>query len=386
MSDGSAMVTAAEGGGDRTAAAGDRPAASLFEEVVGQPRAVAQLTAAARRPVHAYLLHGPPGSGKRAAARGLAAALLCPDGGCGHCNTCRRALAGSHPDLVVVERSGASLDVDDARAIVTRAQRRPLESARQVLMVTDVHLAERAAPALLKTVEEPPPSTVFVLVADDLPPSLATIASRCVQVAFEAVSEASVAAWLVARGIDRDLAESVAGASGGRLDRARLLVSDSGFVARQDQWRSVPTRLDGTGARAAVVASELLELADQALAPLREEHTRRLAALAEQAEISGSKGVPGRKQVEDGHKREERRWRTDDLRFGLATLASAYRDRLVAMADGDEREHSSGSAAEARRAVRHVEAIGAASVALDRNANESLLMEALMVALSGMEE
>jgi DNA polymerase-3 subunit delta' len=360
--------------------------ASLFEEVVGQPRAVAQLTAAARRPVHAYMLHGPPGSGKRAAARGLAAALLCPDGGCGHCNTCRRALAGSHPDLVVVERSGASLDIDDARAIVTRAQRRPLESARQVLMVTDVHLAERAAPALLKTVEEPPPSTVFVLVADDLPPSLATIASRCVQVPFDAVSAASIAAWLVARGIDRDLAESVAGASGGRLDRARLLVSDAGFVARQEQWRSVPAQLDGTGARAAVVASELLELADQALAPLREEHTRKLADLTEQAEISGSKGIPGRKQVEDGHKREERRWRTDDLRFGLATLASAYRDRLVAIADGDEREHSSGSAAEARRAVGHIEAIGAASVALDRNANEALLMEALMVALSGLEE
>jgi DNA polymerase-3 subunit delta' len=381
------MVTAEEGSDPAVGAGGeDRPAASLFEEVVGQPRAVAQLTAAAHRPVHAYLLHGPPGSGKRAAARGLAAALLCPDGGCGQCNTCRRALAGSHPDLVVVERSGASLDVDDARAIVTRAQRRPLESARQVLMVTDVHLAERAAPALLKTVEEPPPSTVFVLVADDLPPSLATIASRCVQVAFDAVSEASIAAWLVARGIDRELAESVAGASGGRLDRARLLVSDAGFVARQEEWRGVPGRLDGTGARAAVVASELLELADQALAPLREEHTRKLADLTEQAEISGGKGIPGRKAVEDSHKREERRWRTDDLRFGLATLAVAYRDRLVAMADGDEREHSSGSAAEARRAVRHIEAIGAASVALDRNANESLLMEALMVELSGMEE
>ena len=80
------------------------PAATLFDEVVGQPAAVAQLMAASRRPVHAYLLHGPPGSGKRPAARALAAALLCPDGGCGHCNTCRRALAGTHPDLVVVER------------------------------------------------------------------------------------------------------------------------------------------------------------------------------------------------------------------------------------------------------------------------------------------
>jgi len=342
------------------------------------------LKAAARRPVHAYLLHGPPGSGKRSAARGLAAALLCPDGGCGRCNTCRRALAGSHPDLVVVERSGASLDVDDARAIVTRAQRRPLESDRQVLMVTDVHLADRAAPALLKTVEEPPPATVFVLVADDLPASLATIVSRCVKVPFDAVSEASVAAWLMDRGVERDLAGSVAGASGGRLDRARLLVSDAGFVNRQEQWRAVPARLDGSGAQAAVVASELLELADQALAPLREEHSKRLAALAEQAEISGSKGIPGRKQVEDGNKREERRWRTDDLRFGLATLASVYRDRLVATADSDDREHSSGSAAEARRSVRQIEAIGLASIALDRNANESLLMEALMVELSGM--
>src|SRR5665811_1485445 len=139
------------------------PVAALFEGVVGQPTAVAQLRASARRPVHAYLLHGPPGSGKRAAARGLAAALLCPDGGCGTCNSCRRALAGTHPDLVTVERSGASLDVDDAREITTRAQKRPLESSRQVLLVPDVHLALKAAPALLKTVEEPPPSTVFIL-------------------------------------------------------------------------------------------------------------------------------------------------------------------------------------------------------------------------------
>ena len=66
----------------------------LFAGVVGQEKAVAHLTSAARHPVHAYLFHGPPGSGKRSAARGLAAALLCPDGGCGVCNSCRRALAG----------------------------------------------------------------------------------------------------------------------------------------------------------------------------------------------------------------------------------------------------------------------------------------------------
>jgi len=360
------------------------PAPSLFDEVVGQPGAVAQLAAASHRPVHAYLLHGPPGSGKRAAGRALAAALLCPDGGCGHCNTCRRALAGTHPDLVVVERSGASIDVDEARTIVTRAQRRPLEASRQVLMVTDVHLAAKAAPALLKTVEEPPPATVFVLLADDLPPSLATIASRCVKIAFTPVAHRDVVGWLVERGVDPEHADSVAHASGGRLDRARLLVADPGFARRQQQWKSVPSRLDGTGAAAAVVASELLASADEALAPLREQHAAELAVLTEQAELSGSKGIPGRKQVEDAHKREERRWRTDDLRFGLGTLAASYRDRLVAAAEAGGGSGRHGATSEARRAVHRVEAVTAASVALGRNANEALVMEAMLVELSGM--
>jgi len=360
------------------------PVRALFDEVVGQPRAVDQLMAAARRPVHAYLLHGPSGSGKRAAARGLAAALLCPHGGCGACNACRRALAGTHPDLVVVERTGASISVADAQSIVTRAQRRPLEAARQVLMVTDVHLARDSAPALLKTVEEPPPSTVFVLVADDLPPTLATIASRCVKVPFDVVPTGQVVAWLVARGVDPGHADPVARAAGGSLDRARLLVSDAGFVSRQERWRSVPARLDGTGAAAAAVSSELLAAADEALAPLRQQHVAELEALGDQAEAMGNKSIPGRRQVEDGHKREERRWRTDDLRFGLATLAEVYRDRLLDTVGADEGTHSAGSAAEGRRAVRRVESIREAAASLERNPNESLLMDALMVELSGL--
>ena len=121
------------------------------------------------------------------------------------------------------------------------------------------------------------------------------------------------------------------------------------------------------------MSSELLASADEALAPLREQHAEELAALADQAEAMGAKGVPGRKQVEDRHKREERRWRTDDLRFGLATLAGVYRDRLVAAVEADGGAHSAGSAAGGRRAVRQVEAIDQASAALGRNANESLL-------------
>lgn len=354
---------------------------------MGQPRAVARLRAVARRPVHAYLLHGPPGSGKRQAARGLAAALLCPEGGCGRCDTCRRVMRVTHPDLIEVERSGALLEVDEARSIVARAQKRPLEAHRQVLVVDDVHLAGKAVPVLLKTVEEPPAATVFVLLADDTPPEVATLVSRCVLVPFDPVPAPSVATWLVGRGVDPERAETVARASGGRLDRAALLAGDTRFASRQELWRSVPSRLNGTGAGAAAVADELLAGVDEGLSPLREQHARELVALAGEAEAVGAKGITGRRAIEERHRREERRWRTDDLRFGLATLAGAYRDRLVA-ATGDVTSPTSthGGPHAGRRAARHVAAIEKASEALDRNVNEPLLMDALMVTLSDMTE
>ncbi len=92
----------------------------LYAGVVGQEKAVAVLTAAAARPVHAYLFVGPPGAGKGAAARSFAAALLCPanqagEGPDGTCDSCRRVLAGVHPDVIDVEREGAAISIDTAR-------------------------------------------------------------------------------------------------------------------------------------------------------------------------------------------------------------------------------------------------------------------------------
>jgi DNA polymerase III subunit delta' len=366
------------------------PVAGLFADVVGQRRAVSQLRAAARRPVHAYLLHGPPGSGMAAGALAFAAALICPDGGCGRCNHCRRVLAGIHPDLLEVERTGAQLEMDEARAVTARAQRRPLEVERQVLVLHDVHLAERAAPALRKTTEEPPASTVFVLTATDLPPQLATIASRCVRIRFDVVPTAAVEAWLVADGVPPDRAATVAAAARGRLDRAQVLAADHGFLARLERWRTAPTALDGTGAAAAQLAAELLALADEGLEPLRNRQAAELETLAAQAEEAGARGIAGRRQIEDRHRREERRWRADDLRAGLATLAGAERDRLVAhvttpsATGGPAPSH--GDAAEEIRLVRHLGAIDAAAAALDRNVNEGLLMEALLVDLSDLAD
>ena len=346
--------------------------APLFAGVVGQERAMAQLVAAAQSPVHAYLLVGPPGTGKRVAARSFAAALLCGEGGCGVCDECVRVLSGVHPDVIVHERTGAYISVGDAREIGRVASLSPVEGLRKVLVLVDFHLVEQAAPALLKAIEEPPATTVFVILAEQVPPELVTIASRCARVDFSPVPADRLARLLVDEGMDGELAAEIAAASGGRPDRARLLASDAGFAARRSAWRDAPQRLDGSGAAAAVVADELLAGLETVLEPLLARQVAEQAELAERARLYGDR--PGaRKELDGRHKREERRARTDELRFGLATLAGAYRDRLA-------------SARDPRPDVAAVDAIGAANEALARNPNVVLLLQALLVRLGRLAD
>ena len=293
------------------------------------------------------------------------------------CNACRRALAGTHPDLVVVERTGASLDVDDARTIVARAQRRPLEAARQVLVVPDVHLAVKAAPALLKTLEEPPPPTVFVLLADDLPPELATIASRCVQVPFAAVAPAVVGAGWSDRAWTRRMAGSVAWPPRGATSTGPgCWSSDAGFGERQRPVAvgARPARRHRRGRR----RGRRRAAGRSPRGPSRPCGSSTLASWRpwrSRPRPTGARGVPGRKQVEDRHKREERRWRTDDLRMGLAawpgsTATGWWRALSAATPPRSAREGTM-----RRRSGREATAIEKASAALGRNANEGLLLE-----------
>jgi DNA polymerase-3 subunit delta' len=350
-------------------------ASELYEDVVGQEEAVAQLRSLAQSPVHAFLLVGPPGTGKRAAALSFAASLLCPPDSGDSCE--RRVLAGAHPDLVVRERAGPFITVDDAREVARLAWRGPMEARRQVLVLVDVHLVDRAAPALLKTIEEPPPTTVFVLLADRLAPELATIASRCVRVSFKALTPEVVSARLVIEGVDESLAAAAAASSGGRMDRARLLVSDPDSAARRRAWEDVPRRLDGTGATVMALVDELMAHGETVLEPLRARQRAELEQLAERAEMLGERAIPRRREIEDRHRREQRRLRMDELRFGLAALAGSYRERLQAPGKG---EPVPGPALAA--ALDAIAAVNEANEALEFNPNESLLIEALLVRLS----
>ena len=343
--------------------------------VIGQDTAVAQLRAAIQRPAHAYLFVGPAGSGRREAARLFAGELFAAEASDQEADRHRRlAATEQHPDLSVVERRGASIPVGDpehpeagsARWVAQRAALSPVDASRSVFVLLDFHLVRDAAPVLLKTLEEPPPTTVFIVVADEITPELVTIASRCVKIEFHAVPEERIAEALVAEGADAQAAWVAAKGALGSMDRARLLVGDPRLGLRRDAWMGVPDRLDGRGSTAAVLAAELAGLIDDAQAPLDERHRLERDELAAQVEITGERGS-GRRDMEARHRRETRRLRTDELRFGFTMLAERYREELVG--------------GRPRVGAQAIDALADASEALDRNPNEALLLQALLVRL-----
>lgn len=357
------------GGGAGTAPA---PPGDVWADVVGQAATVRQLTAAAVAPVHAYMLIGPPGSGRRELARGFAGLLIAgSDTAAGSPDRerhLRLARAEQHPDLRVVDPEGTTFRRVDAERVVRSATLAPVEGTRKVVVVAGCEdMEDEAAGLLLKTVEEPPRSTVFVLLATEVVPELVTVASRCVRVEVPALSASVVADQLVAEGVHPERASAAAAASAGDLGRARTLARDDRLALRHQAWRDLPRRLDGTGHRAATLVAELQSMVVEALGPLEERQAAEVAALDEQIERFGLRGS-GRKDLEVRHRRESRRFRTSELRFGLATLAAAYRDALVDV--GPRRD-----LAEA------VARIDEAAVALPRYPNETLLLQALVARL-----
>ena len=149
----------------------DRGGSGVWAELIGQDAAVATLRrAVAGEPhamSHAWLVTGPPGSGRSNAARAFAAGLQCARGfGCGECNECRTSLSGAHPDVTLVRTELLSIGVDEVRELVRRAAMSPTLGRWQVIVVEDAdRVTERGADALLKSIEEPAPRTVWILCA-----------------------------------------------------------------------------------------------------------------------------------------------------------------------------------------------------------------------------
>lgn len=347
----------------------DTAVPDVFGGVVARREALDLLRSSVASPVHSYLFLGTPGRGSHAAARAFAAALICDRHGCGSCRNCRLALAGEHPDILSFEPEGAFLLRSDAEEIIRVAARSPVEGDRKILVLTEFHRVREVAPMLLKTIEEPPLSTIFIIVADLVVPELVTISSRCLRVDFEPIGFEALVSLLVARGVDEERAHTVAQSAEGDFERAWLLVNDDRIAARLSFWSQVPFRLDETGATVAVLSEEALFMIEQACAPLHAIHEESLRALDDKAEKYGERGS-GRRQLDLKQRRELRRHRAHELRFGLAVLARSYRDDLA--------QGGSPTA----EVLASLEAIQRCAEALVRNPNESLLLQALFLTLS----
>jgi DNA polymerase-3 subunit delta' len=341
-----------------------------FGAVIGQEAAVKRLAAAAVDPVHAYLFLGRHGSGGYRAALGFAALVL-SDGleGDAAVRSRRLALEGLHPDVIVVEPEGAALRVEEAAEILRAGQISPVEGAHKVIIVHGVDVVQEAAIGkLLKLIEEPPASVIFVLLAEHVPPEIVTIASRCVTVEFSPVALQVITAVLVGVGVSPKRAKVSAAASGGDVDRARLLSTDDAVAIRAELWASIPEKLDGRGVTVWELVNQVRDSMDAAQEPLVNRQEGEVAQLEERVEATGERGS-GRSTLVARHKREIRRLRLDEIHFGLATMSRVYRDRLI----------------EANRPglIDSLDAVQGAAEALVRNPNEALLLQALFLNLGG---
>jgi DNA polymerase-3 subunit delta' len=280
------------------------------------------------RVTHAWLFTGPPGIGKLHTARVFAAALNCPAGGDGSCDTCRRILRGVHPDVHLIVPEGDNLLVEDVRAVREEASRTHYEAPTAVFILDEAdRMTEAAANALLKVLEEPPPEVVFVLVVRSAEALVGTVPSRARTLPFVSLSLAELTATLAADlDLDPEQIAWAAAASHGRLARARSLLTDEAARTRRSAVLDLAGRLAaGQPSDALAAAATVVALADEVAAAAR---TRQERELAELDEAFGSGRGTGalRKRLETRHRRELRRARFDAIREALADLLGAYRD------------------------------------------------------------
>lgn len=374
---------------------------SVWTDVVGQDEAVAVLHRAATDPTamtHAWLITGPPGSGRSVAARAFAAELLGGVGeDAGSVDVRRRVMKGAHPDVSLVATDKTVITVEEVRDLVTLAQRSPGEGRWRIIVIEDAdRIAERSSNALLKALEEPPPRTVWVLCAPSEQDVVTTIRSRCRQVTLRVPPADAVAELLVRRhGIEPNQALIAARAAQSHIGLATRLALDAETRERRERVLDIASRVRGVG-DAVLAAGALVEVAtQQATASAAQRDATEKAELLRNLGADGEGTLPPSirsqiKQLEDDQKRRAKRAVVDGLDRAMTDLLSLYRDVLVVQVGSDvdlvnqaqvSTVKAVAAASTVEQTVRRMDAITTARTRIGANVAPLLAVEAMTVAL-----
>ena len=391
---------------------------SVWSSLVGQGDAVAKLSEAAasaraivasragsaaredaRSMSHAWLITGPPGSGRSVAARAFAAALQCTgeEVGCGTCPGCRTTMGRTNADVLFAATETSIINVETARSLVLQAQSSPSQGLWRVIVVEDAdRLGEAGANALLKAIEEPPEHTVWLLCAPSPEDMIATIRSRCRHLGLRIPTANAVADLLVREGVATpEVALEAARAAQSHIGLARALAADPEMRARRRAIVTAPVSVRSVG-EAVLAADRLLETAKaQADAQVSERNAREKAELLRQLGMEEDERATKAsrtliRQLEEDQKRRSKRALTDAIDRALIDLLAIYRDVLMTQVGGDgelintdlaDLVRSIAAESTPRQTLSRVDHIETARRRLKSNGNTLLVLEDMAISL-----
>ena len=344
---------------------------------------------------HAWLFTGPPGSGRSNAALAFAAALVCPNNGCGTCIDCTTALNGTHQDVELIRTEGLSIKIDEVRELITRASWSPSVASYRVVVIEDAdRLTESAANALLKAVEEPGLRTVWLLCAPTTTDVLPTIRSRTRSLTLKTPSATAVAKLLTQEGFTPTIAAFAARASQGHIGRARHLATNTDARTRREATLKLSLNINDIASafKAAQLLVDAAKKEAEEAAEARDE--KEIKDLKEAWGQQGSKltqgGSKAVKELEKEQKSRSTRMVRDYLDRVLLDMMTVYRDILLIQSHAaddlinqdllaDLTKTANTSTPEST--LKKIESIQGARTNLAHNAAPLLTIEAMMVQL-----
>ena len=373
----------------------------IWRELFGQADAIAQLELAVKNRdqgvQHAWLMTGPPGSGRSNMAVAFAAALLCAEGGCGTCRSCTLAMSGNHPDIDVLTTEKVGISIEEVRNLVLSAQMGGSMGRYRIMIIEDAdRMAERSSNVLLKALEEPPTGTVWILCAPSEADMLPTIRSRVRRITLKTPAVEEVAQLLVERdSIDRALALTVAAEAQSHIGMARRLATSVDARGRRKDTLVAALDIDSV-TNAMFTADRWIDLARRdAEALTTERDSEEREELLRVLGVEDTSKLPPYaradvKTLEESQKRRATRSLRDGLDRILVDLLSLYRDvlmlQLVAevplVNEGLKTQISSvANRSTAQQSLEKLRQIELARTRIAANVKDQMVLEALAVNL-----